>query len=76
MSIAKKSPGESGPEYIARKYIEYRKKLDDALEAGALSSPILSEVVEPTKDGGFTSVIRISFTILEYKLHQFKNKPQ
>ena len=73
-SIAKKPPGETGPDYIARKYLEYRKLLDDALEAGALSSPLKTEAVESDGKGGFTSVIKLSFTIMEFRLHQFKQK--
>ena len=75
-SIAKNPPGESGPDFIARKYLEYRRLLDEALEAGALASPNKSESVEPDGKGGFASVINIKFSIMEFKLHQFKTKPR
>ncbi len=64
--------GETAQAFISRKYAQYQKVLDEALDAGALSIPTMSDSVQTTRDGGFTSIIKIEFIILEAKLHEFK----
>ena len=72
MSSKKQPIPETGEGYITRKYIEYRKLLDEALDAKALSSPTLNEGVEPIPNGGFQSVIKVNFVIQEWKLHEYR----
>ncbi len=64
--------GETAQAFITRKYTQYQKVLDEALEAGALSIPTMSDSVQTTRDGGFTSIIKIEFIILEAKLHEYQ----
>jgi len=62
-------------EFITRKYLDYRKLLDEALEAGALLTPSMAESMsQDAKTGGMMSTIKITFVISELSLHDFRRR--
>lgn len=64
---------EDSKAFITRKCMDYRKIVDEALEAGAMGIPKLEEAAVPSPTG-FSSQIRITFVISELALYNYRQK--